>query len=195
MAKRLCGLVKVATETSFGGFNRLIQTANDLVAQRCKDVGAYGESPIETLLIQAIDLRFLLAAPEFDELDIVDSDDEKWNLNKLSGGPCIICRPQADIVAGPRGEEVKWRCDFLFHSRGLLYRGGGAPVVWRRLIVECDGHEFHERTKEQAARDRSRDRAATLSNYDILRFTGSQIWNDPWGCAGEVAAWAYKGMA
>lgn len=25
--------------------------------------------------------------------------------------------------------------------------------------------------------------------------TGSQIWNDPWGCAGEVVAWAYKGMA
>ena len=45
------------------------------------------------------------------------------------------------------------------------------------IAVECDGHEFHEKTKQQAARDKARDRD---------RFTGSEIWKDPGACADEV---------
>jgi very-short-patch-repair endonuclease len=53
-------------------------------------------------------------------------------------------------------------------------------------MTRCDGHAFHERTKEQAKRDRSRDRGAQLHGLPIFRFTGSEIWNDPMGCADEV---------
>lgn len=55
-----------------------------------------------------------------------------------------------------------------------------------RLVVECDGHDYHERTKEQAARDKSRDRALTEIGIRVLRFTGSEIWRDPWECAEQV---------
>lgn len=54
------------------------------------------------------------------------------------------------------------------------------------IAVECDGHDFHERTKEQAARDKKRDRFFQLEGINVLRFTGSEIWNDPYGCADEV---------
>lgn len=66
-------------------------------------------------------------------------------------------------------------------------------LKWRRLVVECDGHEYHERTKKQAKRDRSRDHRATLDGYDCFRFTGSEIWCDPWGCAEQISEWAGKG--
>lgn len=56
-----------------------------------------------------------------------------------------------------------------------------------RVIVECDGHEFHERTKEQAKRDRSRDRVMTAAGHTVLRFTGSEIYADPKACAEQVA--------
>lgn len=70
----------------------------------------------------------------------------------------------------------------------------GGVEGWRRLIVECDGHEFHERTKEQAAKDRSRDRASTLAGMEVFRFTGSELWRDPYGCAGQVIEWAERGL-
>jgi very-short-patch-repair endonuclease len=56
----------------------------------------------------------------------------------------------------------------------------------KSFFIECDGHEFHERTKQQAARDRSKDRAAQLVGHAILRFTGSEIYNKPRICAEEV---------
>lgn len=56
----------------------------------------------------------------------------------------------------------------------------------RKLIVECDGHDFHERTKEQAARDRSRDRAVVAAGHRILRYTGSELYRDPMKCVREV---------
>lgn len=54
------------------------------------------------------------------------------------------------------------------------------------VVVECDGHDFHERTKEQAARDRSRDRALQALGLKVFRFTGSEIYRDAFLCAREV---------
>ena len=54
-------------------------------------------------------------------------------------------------------------------------------------VVECDGHDFHEKTKKQAQKDKSRDR--DLYRYDIdlvLHFTGSEIYNNPTECAEDV---------
>ena len=46
------------------------------------------------------------------------------------------------------------------------------------IIIELDGHEFHEKTKDQAARDKKRDRVLQRSGYKVYHFTGSEIWND-----------------
>lgn len=56
----------------------------------------------------------------------------------------------------------------------------------RWMIVECDGHDFHERTKEQARRDKQRDRYFQSKGMKVLRFTGSEIWADPEQCASEI---------
>lgn len=48
-----------------------------------------------------------------------------------------------------------------------------------RLAIEVDGHDFHERTKEQAAADKQRDRALAMAGYRVIRFTGSEIYADP----------------
>lgn len=53
-------------------------------------------------------------------------------------------------------------------------------------IVECDGHEFHEKTKEQAQRDKERDRFLQSKGYAVLHFTGSEIYRNPFKCAHEV---------
>ena len=71
-----------------------------------------------------------------------------------------------------------YRVDFLFQLNG--------PEGQRFLAVECDGHDFHERTKLQAQRDKSRDREMKMIGLDVIRFTGSEIFCDPRKCADEV---------
>lgn len=80
--------------------------------------------------------------------------------------------------------QYKWesyRIDFAIFSE-LSY-----PV-----FVECDGHDFHERTKEQAANDREKDRKVQSAGIPILRFTGSQLNQDPVGCGFEVYNFIYE---
>jgi hypothetical protein len=95
--------------------------------------------------------------------------------------------------------DINWRVDFLFSApewKTGEYDADKMPLYdsWRQLIVECDGHDFHERTKEQAKRDRTRDRQAQEKDLTIYRFTGSEIFNDPWGCAAQVFKWAEQDL-
>lgn len=72
------------------------------------------------------------------------------------------------------------RVDFL-----IKHRLAGKTFV--KIIVECDGHDFHEKTKDQAARDKKRDRSFQMQGYKTFRFTGSEIYRDPFACAEEIA--------
>lgn len=54
------------------------------------------------------------------------------------------------------------------------------------LVIECDGHDYHERTKEQAAYDKRRDRFFVAEGLTVLHFTGSEIFNNPRKCAEEI---------
>lgn len=74
----------------------------------------------------------------------------------------------------------KYRADFFIVDDSKF---DGNPSC---IVVECDGHDFHERTKDQAARDRKRDREFQLMGYKVLRFTGSEIVADAGCCAKQV---------
>ncbi len=77
--------------------------------------------------------------------------------------------------------DVTPQCKIPPYSADFVLSGGSRPVV-----VEVDGHDFHERTKEQAAHDKSRDRSMQLAGYVVLRFTGSEVNADPIRCACEA---------
>ena len=49
---------------------------------------------------------------------------------------------------------------------------------WEQIAIYCDGHDFHERTKSQAKRDRRQDRTLARLCWIPLRFTGSEIHNN-----------------
>ena len=76
----------------------------------------------------------------------------------------------------PQACIASYRIDFLFTV------DGAKP----RLAVECDGHEFHERTKQQAAYDRARDRDLLKLGVRTARFTGSEIHHSAERCAADV---------
>lgn len=60
------------------------------------------------------------------------------------------------------------------------------------IVIECDGHDFHERTREQAERDRRRDRELQFAGYVVCRFTGTEIVRSPAACSREVFAYLSK---
>lgn len=54
-----------------------------------------------------------------------------------------------------------------------------------KIIVECDGYDYHS-SKEQIKKDNERDIILKTAGYDVVRFTGSQIFNDPIKCVEET---------
>jgi len=79
----------------------------------------------------------------------------------------------------------KYRADFMIeYTPNMLDQNR----IINKMIIECDGHNFHDRTKEQAKRDRERDRLFQKHGIAVLRFTGSEIVKDPVKCAEEFMA-------
>lgn len=82
----------------------------------------------------------------------------------------------AIVVLVPQYKWEGYRIDFAICSK----------YVDGPIFVECDGHDFHERTKDQAARDRLKDREIQQAGIPILRFTGSEIYRDPGKCGHQI---------
>ncbi|MEO0449076.1 MAG: DUF559 domain-containing protein [Pseudomonadota bacterium] len=78
----------------------------------------------------------------------------------------------------PQMPVGRYRIDF-----GVIWHLADQKVC---LAVECDGHDFHEKTKEQAKRDKARDRYLIASGWPVIRFTGSEIFKNALECADEV---------
>ena len=107
-------------------------------------------------------------------------------VGQVSPGPAgTVCRLGPWVLTTQR-PEGSYRIDLALESSHA------------RLAVEADGHDFHERTAEQAMRDRSRDRWMQGDGWRVLRFTGREIWRDATACADEIlghlaAPWGNKG--
>lgn len=131
--------------------------------------GAGTGSPIEDMLAGAM-LWIDADWAEMPKADFLGGPTD-WREQKMLGDDLVfVITPQAEIAG--------YRVDFLlWFARGREVRG---------IAVECDGHNFHEKTKEQAARDKKRDREINVAGFPVLRFTGSEIFRDPVGCADQV---------
>lgn len=55
-----------------------------------------------------------------------------------------------------------------------------------KFVIEIDGHQWHEKTKEQALNDRKKDRAYLKNNIIPIRFTGAEVFHEPEACIRET---------
>ncbi len=60
-----------------------------------------------------------------------------------------------------------------------------------KLIVECDGFAYHS-DKLSFSRDRSRDRLLQSKGFQVFRFSGPEIFNDPVGKAIELCNYLFE---
>jgi hypothetical protein len=84
--------------------------------------------------------------------------------------------------------DVDFEIDlFLYLDCFLIEMERGGHIRYPFYIgVECDGHDYHERTKQQAQKDKSKDRILRVKGLDIIRFTGSEITRNPDECVKEI---------
>jgi very-short-patch-repair endonuclease len=81
---------------------------------------------------------------------------------------------QRDIVVDPQKQIGPYRVDFLIADQ---------------LVVEIDGYLYHRATRNQLIHDYTRDRYLAAHGYTVMRFSGYEVWDDPWRCAHEVDAY------
>lgn len=148
----------------------VIQGSKDASESLFKFVSKKCESPLEVLMLGAL----------------------AYGLERRVSGlnqralPAFVARSSqvTGVWVVPQFEVMGYRVDFL-----VVVVDEPVPGLFTRarLVVECDGHDFHEKTPEQAQRDKSRDRALLAGGLPVLRFTGREIVRDPQACVDEVA--------
>lgn len=148
------------------------------------------ESPIEALLVADVLSRGAFQSNgEGSYLDDSRFDGvSDWRASLVLPDELIVWLVQPVITIGTgRTGIIRHRVDFAVIVRGEHRKTAGHV----RFVIECDGHDFHEKTKEQARSDKSRDRALQSAGWRVLRFTGSEVYADAGRCASEaeLAAW------
>lgn len=91
-----------------------------------------------------------------------------------------------------RQEEVelegwRYRLDFVVDVNEEAHaRFQSAGLIWVPIIVEVDGHTFHEKTPEQVARRNQRDRALQKVGAVVMHYSWTEMTTRPEECIGEV---------
>lgn len=76
----------------------------------------------------------------------------------------------------------------------VLIEGGAARIDLalvrndKRIAIEVDGHEFHERSRDLVIRDNRRQTALSAQGWQVLRVSGSQLWREPIRTVDEIEA-------
>ena len=137
-------------------------------------------SPIERKLYLALKRRYIgnfMNYPDSTALLV------RKKLSEISH--ILVERGQRSVY---QAGEIDYEIDLFFYFEGFTVEGPGNirgkfPFF---IAIECDGHDYHEKTKEQAQKDKSKDRALKKKGLPIVRFTGSEITANPDKCAQDI---------
>lgn len=82
--------------------------------------------------------------------------------------------------------EVDYGCKKYYPDFCLTIFDTFTEKLISRIFVEVDGHDFHEKTKEQVRHDNLRERHLLEYCDCVVRFSGSEVYDDPDECASEA---------
>lgn len=120
------------------------------------------ESPIEQLLAMALEVEipfkyFYLFNPK---IEMLGYQKNEW------------------ITINGENYRADFLIDFVFSFE--------FKKVTYRLIVECDGFQYHQGNKDQIDKDYKRQNDLLANGYDVMRFTGAMINKNPNKCARDI---------
>lgn len=96
------------------------------------------------------------------------------------GSDCGLS-PQQEVTIKRSGKT--YRLDFAVvpgYDRKCRFDRMGVEIP--KIAVELDGHDFHERTKEQVAYRNERDRELQADGWLVLHYSGSELVRQPACC-------------
>lgn len=132
----------------------------------CEMVERKSDSPIEDLFWIACHLQCASAQVDVNRL--------VWR------GPGVFERDQGAHIT-PQHPVGRYRADFLLEQVRI-----GPDEILTPVIVELDGHDFHDKDKRQRSYEKARDREMLRAGYKVLHFTGSDVVSDPLKVAYEA---------
>lgn len=107
------------------------------------------------------------------------------NLERINLLNFISFNPFIDVIAIDKQQDIRvsrkttYRVDFLIT---VDYKNQGL----KGFVIECDGHEFHQKTKEQVEKDNQKTRDLQMKGLEVIRFSGTEIWHRGYKCACEI---------
>lgn len=96
--------------------------------------------------------------------------------------------PQLSVEVEGRQRRLDFVLDVILSNFTTEAREHGVTVP--RIAIELDGHDFHERTREQVIDRNERDRALQAAGWSVVHFSGSELHRDPEACVEAVAVLA-----
>lgn len=91
--------------------------------------------------------------------------------------------PQCDIKI----KDKNYKTDFCFEYYCV---NGKEQKFENPIIVECDGYDSHS-SKQQRNYDTNRENDLKMAGYSVIRFTGTQIYTEPYKCVVQTAKFIY----
>ncbi len=127
---------------------------------------------------------------EIAEHGIVSAPEQLWYAASAAVG-----LPQwASII--PQHEIGNYRADFMVNPIGYfvnhpfnLFPDSLLFSLSRSLqcfVVEIDGFEWHDKTPEQAERDKGRERFIQQQGYKLFRYAAREVLRDPKKCVVDI---------
>ena len=109
-------------------------------------------------------------------------------INEVSGRNFLIELVEQKEITIPRTNKT-YRVDFYVSDYIVSSKGGVGCykeyVLKKPIVIELDGFDYHK-NKKQVNYDYERETVLKLAGYDVIRFTGSQVYNDVFGCLDKV---------
>jgi very-short-patch-repair endonuclease len=161
------------------------------------------ESPIERMLYAALYTVVIENGGKFGSSIFLSPDDPAIFRRRPVKDLNFLGEINAGLFIEPQRKIGKYRVDFLIkYGAGAYSFEDGMRLVdkFKRVIVECDGHDWHETTEAERRSEKERDRFLQKSHVftrkngaryrvegsKVLRFTGKEITDDPFKVAMEI---------
>lgn len=144
-----------------------------------------------------MDIRFFTSSWNYEELPSLTPIEQIYlvafstysQVNWIENEFSYMIRPQKVI----NNNGNKYRVDFFisdfFAKTGIMTKLKTLRLK-RPIIIECDGYDYHS-TRQQKNSDTERENELKMLGYPVIRFTGSQIYKDPYLCVLQTIKFIY----
>jgi very-short-patch-repair endonuclease len=110
----------------------------------------------------------------------------KYNVFRISQVEDDISPLTLDISHISGDDPIKYRAELHFVPQYPIekyildfYVGGNINLIPVNFDIEIDGKNYHEKTAEQASRDKRRDRSLLMAGINVIRFAGIDVYHYP----------------